>query len=471
MAAPGSVNLPLRKPEGFHPDKRLVAIGVVALVVIVGLCVWFFGLRGYFAAQDADPVYVAPVSSITGVMSASDPRYSGLVEPQKVTKVNKDESRTVDQVLVQEGDSVTVGQALFSYDTGEVDLSIRQAELELEGIANQLTVLQEQKTQLEKEKKDASKDDQFKYTVEIQSVEHQINAQEHERSVKQTELDKLRASLENNQVLSEVDGTVQQINLTPATDAQGNQLPFMSILSSGEFRIKGTVTEMNINSISEGQAVTVVSRVDPEQRWPGTVESIDYEPVQDNNNMYYGGNSGEKASKYNFYVALNSLEGLILGQHVYIQPDTGSSARTGLWLPEMYVVSEGGGKGYVWARDENENLEMRQVSLGQHDEGEGLYEILSGLTASDYIAIPAEGLVVGGPTTTDASAGSAPGGEPGAEPGVDPGVDPGVEGGGDDNTVIPEGEEALPDDGGALPDDGGIMPRTAEGDVGGDTIG
>jgi len=496
--APKSTNLPMRRAQGHGLDARakgLIAAGVIALVVIVGLCVWFFGLRGYFAAQKADPVYVAPVSSITGVMSDMDPRYSGLVEPQKITKVNKDDSRTVAEVLVQEGDPVTAGQPLFSYDTGEMDLSIRQAELELEGIANELTVLQDNKTQLEKEQKDASKDDQFKYTVEIQSVELQIKSKEYDRSVKQTELEKLRDSLQNNQVFSEVDGTVQEIHTTPATDSMGNPLPFMSILSSGEFRIKGTVTEMNLNSLSEGQAVTVRSRVDENSRWSGTIESIEYEPVQDNNNMYYYDGGGEKASKYNFFVTIESPEGLILGQHVYIEPDAGASmSHKGMWLPQMYLVVDEDGSGYVWARNEEEKLERRPVMLGQYDAGEGLYEIVSGLAASDYIAIPAEGLIEGGPTTTDASAMQVPGmdtpADPDMDPGMDPGVDPGMgyddgavpvipEGGeGGEGGVIPEGgtDDGYTEDGGTDDGytedgnaDGGIMPRDG-GDVGGEPV-
>ncbi len=490
--APKSTNLPMRRAQGHRLDgkaKGLIAAGIIVLVILVGLCVWFFGLRGYFAAQNASPVYVTPVSSITGVMSDLDPRYSGLVEPQKITKVNKDDTRTVSEVLVHEGDMVTAGQALFSYDTGEMDLSIRQAELELEGIANELTVLNDNKTQLEKEQKEASKDDQFKYTVEIQSVELQIKSREYDRSVKQSELDKLRDSLENNQVFSEVDGTVQEIHTTPATDSQGNPLPFMSILSSGEFRIKGTVTEMNLNSLSEGQTVTVRSRVDPDSRWTGMIESIEHEPVQDNNNMYDYGGGGEKASKYNFFVTLDAPEGLILGQHVYIEPDTGASvSRTGMWLPEMYLVVEEDGSGYVWARGEDERLEKRPVMLGQYDAGEGLYEIISGLAASDYITIPAEDLIEGGPTTTDASAMTIPGGDepavdpgldpgvdPGVDPGMDPGVDPGVDSGVDPGLgydegavpVIPEGGEDETD---PLPDDdNAIMPRGGD-DVGGEPV-
>ncbi len=491
--APRSTNLPMRKPAARKVDKRLIAAGVVVAVIAIALCVWFFWLKGYLDAKNASPVYVAPVSSITGVMSDTDPRYSGLVEPQKVTKVNKDESRTVSEVLVSEGDQVYIGDPLFSYDTGEIDLSIRQAELELEGISNQLTTLQEQKTQLEKEQKDASKDDQFKYTVEIQSVELQIKTQEYQRSVKQSELDKLRSSQENTQVFAEVEGTVQQVNLTPATDSQGNPLPFISILSSGEFRIKGTITELNTGAITEGQAVTVRSRVDPNARWRGTVESIEHEPVQDNNNMYYGPETGEKASKYNFYVVLESPEGLMLGQHVYIEPDSGASmTHKGMWLPAMYLVidEEDSGSGFVWCRDEEEKLELRPVMLGQYDQGEGLYEILSGLSASDYIAMPAEDLVAGGPTTTDASAIVTPDmdgsdGTADMEPGMtDPGYDEGgvmtpeggdgadtgdgyTEGGDDTYTddSFTEGGESSPSDGADM-----IMPRSEDGAAGGEPV-
>lgn len=493
--APKSVNLPMRKAKGLDGRaKALIAGGVIALVVIVGLCVWFFGLRGYFAAQNAEPVFVSSVSSITGVMSDLDPRYSGLVEPQQVTKVNKDESRTVADMLVQEGDPVTIGQPLFSYDTGETDLAIRQAELELEGIANELTVLQDSKAQLEKEQKDASKDEQFSYTVQIQSTKLQIKSKEYDRSVKQSELEKLQNALTNNQVLSEVDGVVQEINLTPATDSQGNPLPFISILSSGEFRIKGTITEMNINSISEGQAVTVRSRVDPSSRWTGAISSIEYEPVQDNNNMYYGGmNSGEKASKYNFYVTLDAPEGLILGQHVYIEPLAAAASRKGMWLPEMYLfdISDDNTAGYVWARDEEEKLEKRPVMLGQYDSGEGLYEIVSGLAATDYIALPSEDLVEGGPTTMEGGNMDMPGGMTG-DPGLDGSadgsfaVDPDgglyeegavpIEGeDGSDGTVDGSPDGTVPDGDGTGGDTGdgttdGTLPQDGARDVGGEEL-
>lgn len=465
-----AANTPGKKPR----DKKrtaLIAAGCAAALIVIGLCVWFFWLKGYLAASGAEPVYVSSVASITGAGLDTDPRYSGLVEPQKITKISKDDTRTVSEVLVTEGDQVSVGTPLFRYDTGEMDLSIRQAELELEGIANQITTLQDQKKTLEAEKKNASKDDQMSYTIEIQSVELQIKTQEYQRSVKQSELEKLRSSRDNNEVLSEVEGVIQQINLTPQTDSMGQPLPFMSILSSGEFRIKGTVTEMNISSLYEGQAVTVHSRVDSGVTWSGVVDSVEHEPAQDNNNnmYYYGGDQGEQSSKYNFYVVLNSLDGLMLGQHVYIEPSSGgSSAHTGIWLPSFYVVTDGAGS-YVWARDENEKLERRAVMLGEYDSAEDLYQISSGLEAGDYIAYPAEGLVEGGPTTTDASAQTAPG-EDGMKDGMGGdligGVDPGYSDGTvlpDDGGILPDDGTVIPDDGTVLPDDGTVIPEGGEG--------
>lgn len=423
----------------------IIVFSCVAVLAVFAVCFWFFWLKDYLAAANATPAYVNSVASITGMNTGAVPRYSGIVEPQKVTKVEKDESKTVAQVLVVEGQEVHIGDPLFAYDTEEMQLSLKQAELELEGIANQITTLQNQKSTLEAEKKKASQDEQYSYTVEIQSIELQIKNAEYDSSVKKSEIDKLKDSLENSQFLSEADGVIQEINLTPKTDATGQQLPFISILSSGEFRIKGTVSELNINALYEGQPVVVHSRIS-EETWPGTVESIDREPTQgqNNNTYYYGMDSGEQSSKYNFYVLLNNLDGLMLGQHVYIEPDTGdNTAKTGLWLPASYVAHDDFGS-FVWARDEQEKLEKRMITLGEYDSENDMYEITSGLSTLDYLAYPSNSLIEGGPTTLDAS----------LQFGEDeiPDSGDGLIDGGDGLAALPEGFDSLEDSGEDLSD-------------------
>ncbi len=45
-------------------------------------------------------------------------------------------------------------------------------------------------------------------------------------------------------------------------------------------------------------------------------------------------------SKYPFYVELSSADGLMLGQHVYMELASGETATGGLWLPEYYLCYE-----------------------------------------------------------------------------------------------------------------------------------
>lgn len=439
-------------------DKKkpiLIAVIVVAALGILAACIWFFWLRDYLTAKNAAPAYVNSVAVIAGMDSGNNPRYSGIVEPQSTFKVNKDESKTVAEVLVSVGDEVHIGDPLFRYDTEEMQLALEQAELEQEGIANQISTLRAQKKTLESEKKKASKDDQYSYTVQIQSVELQIRTEEYNSSVKKSEVEKLKNSLENAEVLSEAEGVIKEINLTPKTDSTGQPLPFISILSSGEFRVKGTISELNLSSLSEGQAVVVHSRVNAEQTWKGTVETIDLEPAENQNGSMsyvygYGMDSGQKSSQYNFYVVLENLEGLILGQHVYIEPDLGETTdRSGLWLPASYVDHDDAGS-FVWAKSDKDRLEKRAVLLGEYDDSRDLYEIINGVTTTDYIAYPSDTLQEGAKTIVDAS------------------VQPVMDGAGEGNVSALEGEPPFPEDGafdpmvGGSVEDGQDLPAESE---------
>ncbi len=388
--------------------KPLVVVLIcIAVVLAAAVGIWFFWLKDYLAASSAPPVYVNTVSSIVGLDTGSTPRYSGIVEPQQTYKINKDESKTVAEVLVEPGDEVHAGDVLFRYDTQEMQFSLDQAEIDLEGIASQITTLQRQLTNLQADKKKAGKDEQASYTIQINETEIQIKQQQSNSAKKQTEIEKLRESLNNADVVSEVDGVVKEVNNgSSPNDYSGQPSAFISILSSGEYRIKGSVSELNYASIFVGQAVTVHSRLDPAQVWNGTIDSIDQEAASNqgqNMGYYYGMESGEKSSTYNFYVVLENLEGLILGQHVYIEPDLGISARKeGLWLPAMYIAHDDNGS-FLWIKGDDDKLEKQVVTLGEYDSDNDMYEIKTGVSRTDSIAYPNDNLMPGMPTTTDAS--------------------------------------------------------------------
>lgn len=69
--------------------------------------------------------------------------------------MNKDESKTVSKLLVSVGDNVKTGDVLFEYDVDAMNLSLEQLKLELEGINNKISTLQDQLAELNKQKNNA----------------------------------------------------------------------------------------------------------------------------------------------------------------------------------------------------------------------------------------------------------------------------------------------------------------------------
>ena len=180
----------------------------------------------------------------------------------------------------------------------------------------------------------------------------------------------------------------------------------MTIIASGDFRVKGTINEQNMMAVSTDMPVIIRSRADDTVSWNGTITEIGSEPVQNNSGIMYSGDSDEMttSSKYPFYVSLDSNEGLMLGQHVIIEPDYGQSGmeeKSGIWIYEDYIVTDKDGKTFVWAAGKKDKLEKKYVEIGEKDENYGDCQIVSGLTDKDNIAYPAEDYKEGMNTTTD----------------------------------------------------------------------
>ena len=96
-----------------------------------------------------------------------------------------------------------------------------------------------------------------------------------------------------------------------------------------------------------------------------------------------------QSSNYPFYVQLDGTNGLMLGQHVYVEPDIGQQeVKTGIWLSD-YFINDIDSNRYVWADDGNGKVEKRSVTLGTHDENMMEYQITDGLKEEDAITFPA----------------------------------------------------------------------------------
>ncbi len=367
--------------------RRIMRLSALLLTAVL-VC----GALAGCGAKTGEEVPVQAVSAIVGRGGVGlVNRFAGLVVAGKTENINLDGNMTVDELRVEAGQEVREGDVLFTYDTEAMQLALEQAELEIENLQNTIAVNENQIAELKKQlEKAKTSSDELSITLEIQSLEMANRETAYNIKLKQADLERQRAALENTEVTSPVSGTVTAVNDRGQTDNYGNPLPYIVISETANLRIKGSVNELNAGSLFPGVAVTVISRINDADRWAGEVQNIDYENASSGNgdNGYYMGYSDEMTgtSKYPFYVTLDSSEGLFLGQHVYIQIGEDDTPRDEplLALPS-YFINDPEGKPWVWADNGKGRLEKRSLTLGEYLPESDSYEIVSGLTRQDAI--------------------------------------------------------------------------------------
>lgn len=405
--------------------RILIALGILILAAGIGAGGWYYYTHHAGSKRGSDTVYVTKISKLSEMDSGVENRYAGVVEPQETVQVKIESGRKVKEIQVKTGEEVKKGQLLFQYDLGSIQQSLQEAQLALDRLKNEALSISDQITTLEAEKKKATADNQLSYTIEIETQKMNLKKNEYDQKSKQAEIEKLSQATQNTEVRSEIDGVIQKIDtskmggddsdgvddtLTEGSSDSGDSgsgdsssNAFITILSTGAYRVKGTVNEVNRDSIIEGTPVIIRSRVDSSKTWKGTMGSVDMDNSASNNSSdmaMYGmsstSNDQTSSSTYPFYVNLDSSDGLMLGQHVYIEPDEGQDDnKVGIWLNDYFIVDADTDSPYVWIADAGNKLVKRDVVLGQYDENLAEYEIADGLTEKDKIAFPTDELKEG----------------------------------------------------------------------------
>ena len=384
----------------------------LSILLILGL---LLSAAGCGSKENA--VYVQSVADLAGMGGiAPGDRFAGLVVSENVAQIQKDGDKTVAELLVREGDDVQEGEVLFSYDMDELQLALDKQKLEKEQLVASIENYKEQIQELEAQRKRVSQAKQLEYTIQIQSTQVDLKEAELNLKTKEAEIAHSESILENVEVKAPVTGRVQSISEN-GTDNYGNPVAYITIQQSGAYRVKGMLGELQRGGIMEGSRMKIVSRTDDSQFWLGTVTLVDYEnPSQGSEfDMFYGTSTDEMtaASKYPFYVELESTEGLILGQHVYLELYAEEGETAGIPVSSAFICYEEDGSAYVWAENRGK-LEKRTVTLGEYNFMNDTMEVLEGLTEEDFLAFPDMELCqVGAPTTHDFAAEEADGSEVG----------------------------------------------------------
>jgi HlyD family secretion protein len=177
------------------------------------------------------------------------------------------------------GQKVKKGDPLFTYDTDKYNDNLAQAQIDLERLNNEKDSINATIAELQKQQKKAKAAEQANYTIQIQEQQLAEKQKELDIQSKQADIDKLNDNIAHATVTSEIDGVVKTIR--SGTSNAGASLSgtqdnsFLTVMKSGDYRIKGSINEQNISQIAEGSPMLAVSRTDSSATWRGTVSKID----------------------------------------------------------------------------------------------------------------------------------------------------------------------------------------------------
>lgn len=395
--------------------KTVIALGAALMLGLTGC-----GRQAQINVEQAGMLTTAATSS---------DKFAGVVVSENVVEIDRDAEKQIEELYVSVGDEVRINEKLFEYDTDTLSLTVDKQELELDKLEQQIKDLTTQKKNLENQIK-KEKDKSVKATLELQlrSVSADLTQATYDKNALQTEIKYNKSMLTNAAVRSPIKGTIRSINESGS--------PYITIQQAGSYQVKGVLNELSLNAgIMEGVGVTILSRTDPTVFWTGVVSLVDYNSAGSNeyDEMYGGGyDTGMSTStSYPFYISLDNTNGLLLGQHVYIQISAAALSDELLRIPEDYIMDVTMDEetwlttGTVWGVDmETLELVKTTVTLGEYDPTYGTYVILDGITAESYLADPAaDGVKEGASVTlrseleymgqTEPTEGTAPTGETG----------------------------------------------------------
>lgn len=391
--------------------KKKGWIVVLVLVLVAGLAAggYFFLKDGGLGTGSEGTVYVQSVAEILGIGYAGiNNQYAGVVEAKDVIKINPDSSLTIAERYVEAGDPVKEGDPLFSYDVESMTLAYEQLLIDITGLENSIQTDTEELESLEKQISKAKPAKLYELKLQKQTVELNIRKNTYELASKKQKAADTKAAIDDSVVTSPVTGTIRSVK-DPSTettyyyygsDEQSND--YITIVAGTDFCVKCTVSEQTIHTLSEGMVALVQSRTDKNKTYVGNIYKINTEPEKNNNYYYYDGGNSESASMYAFYVEMDTIEGLLVGQHVFVEPgNDGSGHKEGILLPEYYLMQEDNGA-YVYAEGDNQRIEKRAVTLGEYHEDSMCYEVTAGLALTDKIAYPDDSVEVGMKASTTA---------------------------------------------------------------------
>ncbi|MCR4694272.1 MAG: efflux RND transporter periplasmic adaptor subunit [Pseudobutyrivibrio sp.] len=393
--------------------KKKIVIILIALLLVGGAGAFAyhqFSNKALPVSDEIGEIYVSSLDDIMGTGSSyTQDVFMGVVEGQETTSITKSTERELDQIFVAEGDVVEVGTPLFSYKTDSLENENVQYGFDIEGYNLTIEDYTKQITKLTADY-DKIKGQSEEDKTNREDILNQIDGLNTDIAITQNSIKQTNAKIEDNKrkisnstVSSTVSGIITKIS--DDTNPYTSDGSFITILASAEMRVKGQINEQNVYAINVDQPVTLRSRVDETKTWSGIITKIDTETKQEEGGDYYGNNSDSASTKYPFYVTLDSSDGLMMGQHLYIELGNTAAPEMdfsdGTYIYDYYIAYDEKGNPFLWV-DEKGRLKKASIELGDYYEEQMVYAI-SGVDKDTLIAYPMEDMAEGMKTVSEIS--------------------------------------------------------------------
>ncbi|MGE6600012.1 efflux RND transporter periplasmic adaptor subunit [Bacillus proteolyticus] len=359
---PNTVRTPNKK-------KKWIIVGVIVLIVIVA-AVNIFVMQG--KKKDTTKTDAVSFEKVTERKLNNTKLISGQVKPGNIESFYADPTKgKVKDIAVKEGQEVEKGTKLFSYDNEEINLQVKQAELDQKMADMRYDQGKKKIDSLKNEIKKAKDSGAGKEVTD--PMEEQVS--ELEMTQKTTDLEKEKGKLQKEElskkqkeltIYSNFTGVVQKLDKDAAQSSSqalgGQGKAFLQVASKDPFQVQGTLTELQKSQIQKDQMFTVTAKANNKKKWTGKITEVSEFPTSAEMAQATGEGT-QNMSQYTYKASLDSQDGLSPGYHVSLQVNLEN--KTIIAVPSKSIV-EKGDDAFVYI-EEKGKLHKQNVKKGATD--------------------------------------------------------------------------------------------------------
>ncbi len=359
---PNTVRTPNKK-------KKWIIVGVIVLIVIVA-AVNIFVMQG--KKKGTTKTDAVSFEKVTERKLNNTKLISGQVKPGNIESFYADPTKgKVKDIAVKEGQEVEKGTKLFSYDNEEINLQVKQAELDQKMADMRYDQGKKKIDSLKNEIKKAKDSGAGKEVTD--PMEEQVS--ELEMTQKTTDLEKEKGKLQKEElskkqkeltIYSNFTGVVQKLDKDAAQSSSqalgGQGKAFLQVASKDPFQVQGTLTELQKSQIQKDQMFTVTAKANNNKKWTGKITEVSEFPTSAEMAQATGEGT-QNMSQYTYKASLDSQDGLSPGYHVSLQVNLEN--KTMIAVPSKSIV-EKGDDAFVYI-EEKGKLHKQNVKKGATD--------------------------------------------------------------------------------------------------------